>query len=528
MARTSPRLAQLTLRRRSLIERLEPIRPEMADLIAGLSVFLILIPQGLAYAELAGMPTHLGLIAGMLPPIVASFVVSSPYLQTGPTALTALLVGGALASLATAGSNEYVMLGSLLALIVGVIRIGLGLMRLGIMAYFVSQPVLTGFTTGAALLIAGSQVPAILGVPGEGGRVLSRAADALSQIGDANVGSVAIGVLTLVLSITLRKVHKLFPAVLIAVAAAWVISVVFNLDVATIGDLPSGVPALSFDLPWGRTTDLLLPGAVIALVGFAEPASIARTYAAEKRESWSANQEFISQGVANIASAATGAFPVGGSFGRSSLNERAGARTRWSGAVTGLTMLAFLPFVSVLESIPRAALAAVVVSAAISLVRFDRIAAMWDWSKPQSATAAATLGATLLLDPRIDQAIMVGIGLSISVHLWREVQVSVTIMQPSPDKLFFYPHGVLWFGSVNQIVENILASINEHPEVDDITIVLDGVGRLDLTAAGDLAEFANDGRANGLRVHFEGIPPHAKRLFTSLLQEPEDEVTTDS
>jgi SulP family sulfate permease len=515
---------RIDLRAPALRQRLEPLSPSPSDLVAGLSVFLVLIPQGLAYAELAGLPSHLGLLAGTIPSLVAALFVSSPYLQTGPTALTALLVLGALSQLATPGSESYLGLAALLALLVGIARMVFGVLRLGIAAYFVSQPVLTGFTTGAALLIAGTQVPTIFGVDvartaADGGTrsVMARALDAVDDPGLWNARSIIVAAVTLGLTLGLRRVHKLFPSVLVAVGAAWALDAAMGSETTQIGSLPSELPSFSFDLPFDRTGDLIVPALLIAMVGFVEPASICRTYATAKRERWSANQEFISQGVANVAAAATGTFPVGGSFGRSSLNERAGAQSRWSGAITGLTMLAFLPFTGVLETIPRAALAAVVVSAAISLVRLDRIAAMWNWSKPQMGTAVATLIATLALDPRIDHAIEFGIILSVGVHLWREMQVFVSVRQIDDTTLWVHPHGVIWFGSTNRIIEHVLAVVADHEEINRLVISLDGVGRLDLTAAIEMADFANDQRANGVEVDFESVPPHAKRLFDSLI-----------
>ncbi len=435
-----------------------------------------------------------------------------------------MLVLGPLSQLAEPGSASYLELAALLALLVGVARLTFGVLRLGIMAYFVSQPVLIGFTTGAALLIAGTQVPTALGVSvsrtaadGTTRSVMARALDAIDDPSIWNSRSITLAAITLALTLGLRRVHKLFPSVLVAVAVAWALDALTGGGADHIGSIPNELPSISFDLPYGRTGDLLLPALLIAMVGFVEPASICRTYATAKRERWSANQEFISQGAANVAAAAIGTFPVGGSFGRSSLNERAGAHSRWSGAITGLTMLAFLPFANVLETIPRAALAAVVVSAAVSLVRFDRIAAMWAWSKPQSATAVATLGFTLALDPRIDHAIEFGIILSVAVHLWREMQVFVSVSQLDETTLRIVPHGVMWFGSTNRIMEHILAVLADRPDITKLVVSLDGVGRLDLTAAIEMADLAIDQRANGIEVEFESVPPHAKRLFDSLL-----------
>jgi len=516
---------RLDLRPQALRQRLEPITPSLSDLVAGLTVFLVLIPQGLAYAELAGMPSHIGLLAGTLPPLIAALFVSSPYLQTGPTALTALLILGPLSQLAEPGSASYVELAALLALMVGLARIVFGVLRLGIMAYFVSQPVLTGFTTGAALLIAGTQVPTILGVDvssgADGGSrsVMAKAFDALDDPSLWSGQSIAIAAITFGLIIALRRAHKLFPSVLVAVAVAWAIDAALGGESSQIGSIPAELPSLSFSLPFDRAGDLVVPALLIAMVGFVEPASICRTYATAKRERWSANQEFISQGVANVAASAVGSFPVGGSFGRSSLNERAGATSRWSGAITGIAMLAFLPFAGLLETIPRAALAAVVVSAAVSLVRLDNIAAMWAWSKPQTATAVAVLLATLVLDPRIDHAIEFGIVLSVGVHLWREMQIFISVKQIDETTVRIRPHGVMWFGSTNRIVEHMLATLADHPNVTTVIVNLDGVGRLDLTAAIEMADFTNDQRDNGIDVEFEAVPPHAQRLFDSLIDQ---------
>lgn len=502
----------------AMFDRLMPPPPQRGDAVAAASVMLILLPQVLAYSELAGMPPHLGLIAAAFPPIVAAIFASSPYLQTGPTALTALLVFGALQPLATAGTDEYIRLGALLALYVGLARIAMGLLRLGVIAYFLSQPVLTGFSTGAAILICASQVPNLVGIQPSGTGVLARAIDVVTQYSDWSWTSVLLGTATLGVIFGLRKARPSLPSVLIAVALAWLLTKALNLDVGVVGEIPSGLPTLSLDLPFSRSTELVVPALIIALIGFAEPASIARTYAAEKRERWSANQEFVSQGAANVASALSGAFPVGGSFGRSSLNVAAGAQTRWSGFLTGVLVLAVLPFAQVLSSIPSPALAAVVIAAALKLIRVDRIRAMWAWSRPQALSAAATLTATLALDPRIDRAIILGVAISVGVHLWRELHVYVDVEICSKTELRIVPHGVLWFGSATRLSQQILDTIAYNPDVDHVQISLQGIGRLDMTAATELAELSVDARRTGVTVDFEGIPPHAERLFCTIIQ----------
>lgn len=328
--------------------------PTLGDLLAGLSVALVLIPQSLAYAELAGLPAAYGLYAAAFPPIAAAFFASSPFLQTGPTALTALLSFGVLSGSFTPGSLEFVTAATLLALLVGVIRVGLGLVKLGGFAYFLSQPVLRGFTSGAAVLIFLSQVPAALGLPSGERGVLGGAAEALSHPRDWNATAVLLSLLTLLIVLGGRRLSARFPGVLVAALIGIGVSLALGFKGPTVGDAGAALPALSLGLPWRAFPDLLLGAAIIAVVGFAEPASIARTFSSEQLGRWNPNRELVSQGVANLAAGLAGAFPVGGSFSRSSLNKLAGAKTRWSGLITGLSALGFLPFASLLSPLPKA------------------------------------------------------------------------------------------------------------------------------------------------------------------------------
>ena len=338
-----------------------PVRFSLHDVVAGVSVALVLIPQSLAYAELAGLPPYIGLYAAMLPPIAAAFLASSPYLQTGPVAITSLLTLAALSANATPGSPDYIGLAALLALVVGVARIGLGLVRAGWLAYLMSSPVLTGFTAGAALLIMGAQFPAAVGSISEGD-VVPRLFLALSTPADWSLGAIGLSALTVALVLGARRVHPVFPGVLVAVVIGFVVSLVFGYRGEVVGDIPSGLPPFSLALPWASLPSLILPGLVIALIGFAEPSAIARAYAAQDRSLWSPDRELVSQGVANIAAGISGGFPVGGSFSRTSLNHTTGGKTRWSGAVTGLTVLAFLPLAGVVSTLPTAVLAGVVMA----------------------------------------------------------------------------------------------------------------------------------------------------------------------
>jgi len=250
--------------------------------------------------------------------------------------------------------------------------------------------------------------------------VLWRAGWSLGHPGGWEMASLAIAATTVLLVLAGRRVvHRMFPGALIAVGGGVIVSRLTDYAGPVVGDVPTSLPSLSLDLPWGSTGSLLVGGILIALVGFAEPASIARVFADEDGQRWSANREFVSQGVANVAAAVSGSFPVGGSFSRSSLNRLAGARTRWSGMVTGITVLAFLPFADVLAPLPRATLGGVVIAAVVGLVRPGRLMRMARISPADAVVAWITFFATLALSPRVEQGVLVGILVSLAVGLRR-------------------------------------------------------------------------------------------------------------
>ena len=308
-------------------------RPSPKDVIAGVGVALILIPQSMAYAELAGLPARHGLFAAALGPLAAAFFASSPYLQTGPVALTALLTLGALVPVAVPGSAEYVGFAALLALVVGIVRVLVGALRGGWVSYLMSRPMLDGFASGAAILIVCSQLPGAFSVDASGDGVLSRALWAIRHPSDWEQGSSLLAMLTLLIVIGARRLNPLVPGVLIATVVGLSFSLATDYGGPRLGDVDAGLPDLSLALPWASLPALVLPGIVIALVGFAEAASISRIYATKERMRWNPDQEFIGQGAANIAAGLFGGFPVGGSFSRSSLNY---LRRWWAGSPFGL------------------------------------------------------------------------------------------------------------------------------------------------------------------------------------------------
>jgi sulfate permease, SulP family len=485
------------------------------DMLAGVSVALILIPQSMALAELAGLPPKHGLYAAALGPIAAAFLASSPFLQTGPVALTALLTLGALLPLAVPKTIDYVALAALLALLVGITRIAVSWIRAGWVSYLMSRPMLDGFTSGAAILILASQLPVAFGVDPEMDGVLQRAVWTLGNPASWEWTSVVIAVLTIGVIRGSRRVHRLLPGVLIATVAALAYSLATGYEGPVVGSVTSGLPPLMLALPYTRIPELFLAAIVIALVGFAEAASISRMYAAEERIPWDPNREFLSQGAANVAAGLFGGMPVGGSFSRSSVNHLAGAQTRWSGGITGVTVLLFLPFAGMLEALPKAVLGAIVIAAIAGLIRLKLLVRLWRISHAQSFVGWTTGILTLALAPRIEQAVLIGILVSIGVHIWRELKPGVE-SEVIGEVVHLRPTGVLWFGSSAFLETALVERLSESPQARLVEIHLEGLGRIDVSGALGLKEFVDEGRRLGLEVELSAVPEHAKRVMDSL------------
>ncbi len=490
--------------------RIDP-KSTFADLVAGVSVALILIPQSLAYAELAGMPPVRGLYAAALPPLLAAGFASSPWLQTGPVALTALLTYGALAARATPGSDEYIAQAALLALIVGATRIAIGYLRAGAVTYLMSHAVLRGFTLGAAILIGSSQIPAVLGASPQLLGIFARAAEALQSPSLWDYEAIGFGGLALAFIVGGRLVHPLFPGLLVAVVAAIGISTAIGFAGDQVGFIPSGLPQIPWTLPWSETPSLLLPGIVIALVGFAEAASISQTFADREQRPWDPNREFVSQGVANVAAAASGGFPVGGSFSRSAINHLAGARTQLAGGVTGLAVLAVLPFAYALAPLPKAVLGVAILSAIRSLFNPAPLFELWRLSRLQGGIGFATLAMTLIFAPRVEIAVVVGIALAVAIHLWREGGQQIEV-RGDDDELVLRPMGVMWFGSAPGFRRSLNRHLAERGELRRLVVDLSGLGRMDLSGAYALKAATDAAQIRGVAVAFANIPPQLQRI----------------
>ena len=486
------------------------------DVVAGVSVALLIIPQSMAYAELAGLPGVHGLYASAVPLLAAGLFASCPYLQTGPVALTALLTHGALVTLAPPGSPEYIRAAALLALLVGVARLIVGLAQAGKITYLMSRPVLRGFTSGAAILILLSQFPSTLGLAraSESGLVGNTLA-VLASPGSWSPAAAVLTTLTVAVTLLARRVHPLFPGALVAVAGGVAYSALTGYAGPVVGDVPGSLPPFSAALPWGMLPQLVVPAAVIALVGFAESTAIARSFATRERAVWSPDREFVAQGAANFASGLFAGMPVDGSFSRSSLNHLSGAGSRWSGMVTGLAVLVFLPFAGLLSLLPRAVLAGVVIAAVAGLVQPKVLASVWRLSRIQALLVWLTLALCLLLAPRIEQALLIGILLSLAIHVWRERRAALR-SRVDGEVLHMEVSGTLWFASAPRLEEAISERLAAAGEAAEVVIHLDGLGRIDLTGALALKEVVDSLVRSGVPATLAGVPPQARDLIDNV------------
>ena len=498
---------------RQLGDLAEIPRPVVGDVLGGISVALVLIPQSLAYAGLAGLPPSVGLFASAFPLLIFAVFASSPYLQTGPVALTSLLVAGALAGAGLVPETEaYIAAATLLAVIVAVVRLLIGVLRLGSVVYLMAEPVTIGFTSAAGIVILSSQLPRALGVtlPAEiaaRGNPIARGAWVITNPESWNIGAIVIFFVTVILMHGGRRLHRLFPGVLVAVVFALVFSRLTDYQAPVLQDIEPGLPPLSFDLPWSSTGSLLIGGIVIALVGFAEPASIARMFANEDQTRWSSSREFFASGLANAVASATSAYPVGGSFSRSFVNRFAGAQTRVSGAITGLVVIAFLPFAGLLDGLPEATLGSIVVGAVASIVkprRLYRIARRAPW---QGSLAVITFVATLVTPPNIQFGVIIGVIATVIFHFARPFRIDR--VDVSDGTLNLRPRGLLWIATNGRFKRELGEVIAKDSSSGPIVVDLDRSTAIDAAIADAIAGGKAVADRNGRAFHVVNAPEGA-------------------
>lgn len=408
------------------------------DAWAGTSVGLVLIPQALAYATLAGMPPHTGLYAALLPSIVGMLWGSSALLAVGPVALTSILVFGSLSSMATPGSADWVALAIWLALYSGLIQFLLGVFRLGKTAYLVSQPVVTGFINAAAVIIILSQLPRLLGADIFPDR-LFEAEGKLLSFHPGTAITAAFGCTTLLLLLGFKRFTPRLPGILIVTLLGILASRALNYaghGGSIVGELPSGLPA--FSLPPAISFDShreLWPAAlIVAVISFTEAMSSCRIMARKTNERWDENQELIGQGLAKMTSGLSGAFPVSGSFSRSALNIYAGAISAWSSIIAALCVLVSLLFLTgFIYYLPHSVLAAMIMVPVLNLLDPTAFRRLLRVSRDDALVAAVTFFVTLSFTPKLDFGVFAGVGLTMISFLYRRSHPRIIEVGRHPD-----------------------------------------------------------------------------------------------
>ncbi|MCB1959271.1 MAG: STAS domain-containing protein [Rhodocyclaceae bacterium] len=496
------------------------------DLTAGVSVALVMIPQSLAYAQLAGFPAHYGLYAAMLPALVAALFGSAPQLSTGPVALTGMLTLASIAPLAPPGSAEFITLGVLLALLAGLIQLSLGALRQGWVLNLLSRPVFSGFINAAALLICLSQLPALVGIDGPHAPAMhAEIARIAGALGAPHLPTLAFGGLSLAALIALNRLAPRWPGVLIVVVASILVSAHTGFEAAggaVVGAIPAGLPPLSLPtLPGWTPLSGLLPAAfVLALVSFLEAASSCKPITERTRQPWDENQELIGQGLAKIAAAFSGTLPTSGSFSRSALSYATGARSGLSQLVTvAVVLAATLSLSHTLYHLPDAVLAAIIIHAIVKLLDFQTLRRAWRIDADDGLAASATFVATLVFAPHLQNGILTGLLLSLSLLIWRSMKPRVALLGLHPDATYrdldrfdlAHPHpaivvlrfdGPLHFVNAARFTEAIDWARQAQPGVRVVLLSAAGINAVDATGLDALrsaiARLAADGQSLAL------------------------------
>ncbi len=506
----------------------------VADLSAGLTVAVILVPQAMAYAMLAGLPPVYGLYAGLIGAGVAGLFGSSTQLSTGPVAIVSFLVLTSLTPFAAPESENFISLAILLALLVGLVQLLMGVFRLGFMMSFVSHAVVVGFTNAAALIIASTQIPSLLGIKvGQHELVFETFIDIARNLPTTHLPTVAISVAAIAALLILRRIHKAFPAALVIVVTSILASSYFDfeaLGIKVVGAVPSGIPfpalpAFSFDM----ASDLLGTALIISIIGFMEAFAIAKSLAAKRKEKIDVNQELIGQGLANMAVSLFRGYPVSGSFSRSAVNNLAGAQTGMAGAFVSLFVLLALLFVApYLYALPKAVLAAIVIVAVIGLVDIRELSHLWKTTRSDGAVAVATFGFAFLMKP--DYAIFIGIILSLMLFLRKTMRPDLAILGRDEERHAFAdikndpaartcpymtlvrPDRALYFANIDATLESAERIIAEcTPKI----FIVDGeaVNFIDATAIEALGRFIREKEEAGLRILFINLKEDVRATF---------------
>lgn len=510
------------------------------DIVAGVITALLLIPQGMAYAVLAGLPPHVGIYASIAAPLAYAVFGSSRTLAVGPVSVAAVMVADALADPSLSGPPVVSAL--ILAFECGLILLVLAVLRMGAMVNFLSHPVLTGFMTGAAIVIVATQVPPLLGIAStQSTALVDVAGDLITRLSTfapaaAVIGGASVVLLVLVgvpLQRFLAKVDdsgrlavfgRVGPMAVVVLATLAV--VVFDLDktasVATVGAVPTGLPGVGLGFLVGSAWVQLLPSALlIALISYVESVSIAKLLANRRRQRIDPNQELTALGAANLAAALAGGMPVAGGFGRTMVNFGAGARTQVAGIVAALIVaIALVSFAPWFARVPKAVLAAVVIMAVVPLIDVREGRFLWRYQRSEAAVFALTLAGVLLAG--IEAGLIVGVIMSLLAYLWRTSRPHIAVVgripgtehfrnierhvvQTWPRLAFIRVDESLTFANIGAVEDYIAAYVATHLHVEHVVLICSAVNHIDSSALEALERMRSSLQVAGVTIHLAEV-----------------------
>lgn len=493
------------------------------ELPAGVTISLMLLPQGVAYAALAGMPLVAGIYASLLPALVAVLWSSSPRLGVGPTALTSLLIAASLSSMAEPGTAQWVTLAAWLALMAGIVQWALGALRGGWLVNLVTSPVLNGFTQAAGVLIVLSQLPALLGLRSTWSALLRE-----PSIHHLQGWACAFGIASLVALLLLKRYAKKVPAAIVVVSVCGVLSAALGFsegDGAVVGHLPSGLPSLAMPaaIGWNQWTQLLMPVVVISLVSFLEVASSAQVEHRAAGTRWNENQDLMAQGMAKVVAGLSASFPISASFSRSAVSLHSGAQTGWATVFAiAMVLIVVLWFTPLLYHIPQATLAAIVVSAVISLIQPRTLLALFKLSRAEGGIALVTFALTLATAPRLYWGVLTGVLLTLSHFLYHHLHPRIvelgehgdgslrsrTIwnLPPIHPQVLAVRMDAEWdFASSSALERYVEQALDHRPEVRHLFIDAQPINRMDVTGVEAFSRLHLSLQKRGICLHIAGL-----------------------
>jgi SulP family sulfate permease len=508
-----------------------------SDALAGVTVAVVLIPQAMAYAMLAGLPPVYGLYAAAVTPLIGALWGSLRQLATGPIAIMSLLVLTTLTPMAEPGSKEFIELAFLLSFMVGILYIVIGVFRMGLVMSFISHSAVKGFTAAAALIIIATQLPHFLGLSASRHEyVLPRLVEIAKGLPDLHISTAAVGLLAIGLIFGVQKLRKTLPAGLIALVAATIAIVVFELHlkgVAIIGKVPGGlahpmVPPLNFEI----ISSLLGPAVVIALVSFAETYSVGKAISSQTKQKVDVDQEFIGQGLANLIGSFFQSYPVSGSFSRTAINFATGAKTGVSSVISSLSVILALLFLTPLFTyIPKAALAALVISAVLMLFHPKEVFVLWKKNRHDGIVAVTVFVLALLTKP--DYALLIGVMISLMFFLWKTMHPRIVRITKDPELNMFVnadtydkpscpqilqlrSDNAIYFANAEYTIEHLLERLDEQKTpVRFLLLNFEVVGFIDITGTDELRVLLDELKLQEVRLAFLSVHLPVKQVFES-------------